>query len=83
MSQPNSVGAVAQLLLGVDYNPVEKLGWYCFQVKNPDCGKAGRWCIASLQGEWTFTNEPFGKINFYIRDASDAMLFKLAWGGKL
>jgi hypothetical protein len=78
MSQPNPIGAIGQLLMGSQTNPANHLGWHTFSVKRPEDAKAGRWCIDMISGEWTFVAE-YHSITFYIKDDSDAMLFKLAW----
>lgn len=45
-----------------------------------------RWCRMNIKGEWTWRgNETLGKYNtrnYYFKDKSEAMLFKLTWSGK-
>lgn len=83
MSYPVDLGPLVQLLNlsagSINSNQPDILyrKWHTFQIHERG-GEAGRWCMASLQGDWTFERD-FSTITFYIRDSKDAMLFKLMW----
>lgn len=80
MSDPSPLAALSQLLK-IDDELFGYQKWHQFRVMSPNGGNAGRWAREMLKGNWQFKPD-FGAVTFFIEDDQDAMLFKLAWGGK-
>jgi hypothetical protein len=74
----------------IPFNPAY-IEWHVFHIKSPGLYRSGKWVgqerqdivnwlTENIKGSWTFGSSASSITRpFYIKDASDAMMFKLTW----